>query len=224
VLLAEGDAEHRIGIGVGGIYGNKTVDFSRLYFAEQFVGNGFDQNLPNGEPALENMKPYFSSTAGAIYSITTTLSNFDIGGAVFHLNRPKQTFLADKYQFIPLRYVAHANFETYLTDVFLLNTNAIYQQQAATNYFSVGGAIGYYVSSDYFNENDVLVNLGLWYWSKNALVPYVGFSYKEFQVGLTYDITVSKLRQATPRPKTFEISLILRGDKKNEGVIWCPWK
>ena len=95
VLLAEGEAEHRIGIGVGGIYGNKTVDFSRLYFAEQFVGNGFDQNLPNGEPALENMKPYFSSTAGAIYSITTTLSNFDIGGAIFHLNRPKQTFLAD---------------------------------------------------------------------------------------------------------------------------------
>ena len=33
-----------------------------------------------------------------------------------------------------------------------------------------------------------------------------------------------ELEQATPKPKTFEISLILRGDKKNEGVIWCPWK
>src|SRR5919107_620428 len=64
VLLAEGDAEHRIGIGIGGIYGNKTVDFSRLYFAEQFTGTGFDQNLPHGESALSEMKPYLSSTAG----------------------------------------------------------------------------------------------------------------------------------------------------------------
>lgn len=224
VLLASGDADHRIGIGIGGIYGNKTVDFSRLYFAEQFVGNGFDQNLPTGEPALANMKPYFSSTAGAIYSITSTYSNFDIGGSIFHLNRPKQTFLEDKYQYIPLRFVAHANYETYLTDAFLLNTNAIYQQQAETNYFSFGGALGYYLSSDYFEESDVLVNIGLWYWSKNALVPYAGFSYKQFQLGASYDITVSKLRQATPRPKTFELSLIIRGDKRNEGVIWCPWK
>jgi type IX secretion system PorP/SprF family membrane protein len=224
VLLAEGDAEHRIGIGIGGIYGNKTVDFSRLYFAEQFTGTGFDQNLPNGESALSEMKPYLSSTAGVLYSYTTTYSNLDIGAAAYHLNKPKQTFLEDKNQYLPIRYVAHANFETYLNDVFLLNTNAIYQQQAKTNYFSVGGALGYYLTSDYGGSTDVLLNAGLWYWSKNAIVPYLGLTYSSFQVGLSYDMTISKLRQATPRPKTFEISLIIRGDKKNEGVIYCPWK
>jgi type IX secretion system PorP/SprF family membrane protein len=224
VLLSEGDFEHRIGIGIGGIYGNKSVDFSRLYFANQFMGTGFDQNLPHGEPALANMKPYLSSSAGFLYSITGTQSNFDIGAAAFHLNKPKQTFLEDPFQFIPLRYAIHTNFETYLNDVFILNTNAIYQRQAATNYFSVGGALGYYLTNEYFGEADILMNVGLWYWSNNALVPYLGFSYKEFQVGLSYDITISKLRQATPRPKTFEISLILRGNKKNEGVIYCPWK
>ena len=223
VLLAEGDAEHRIGIGIGGIYGNKTVDFSRLYFAEQFIGTGFDQNLPTGESSLSEMKPYLSSTAGVLYSISSTYSNFDIGAAAFHLNKPKQTFLEDKNQYLPIRYVAHANFETYLTDEFLFNTNAIYQQQAATNYFSVGGAIGYYLTRDYSNQTDVLLNAGLWYWSNNAIVPYLGFTYQSFQVGLSYDITISKLRQAERKPKTFEISLIIRGDKK-EGIIWCPWK
>jgi type IX secretion system PorP/SprF family membrane protein len=224
VLLAADEAEHRIGIGIGGIYGNKTVDFSRLYFAEQFVGTGFDQNLPTGEPALKEMKPYLSSSAGIIYSITTTNSNFDFGAAAFHLNKPKQTFLEDENQYLPMRYVVHTNFETYLTEDFLLNTNAIYQQQAKTNYFSVGGALGYYLSNDYFSQADVLVNMGLWYWSNNAIVPYFGFSYMNMQVGLSYDITISKLRQATRKPKTFEVSLIIRGDKKNEGVIYCPWK
>src|SRR5688500_399385 len=224
VLLAADAVEHRIGIGIGGIYGNKSVDFSRLYFPEQFIGTGFDQNLPTGETSLSEMKPYLSSSAGVLYSITGTYSNFDIGAAAYHLNKPKQTFLEDKNQYLPMRYVAHANFETYLTDVFLLTTNAIYQQQAKTNYFSVGGALGYYLTSDYFNQTDVLLNAGLWYWSNNAIVPYLGLTYSNFQVGLSYDITISKLRQATRKPKTFEISLIIRGDKRNEGIIWCPWK
>lgn len=224
VLLAADEAEHRLGIGIGGIFGNKSVDFSRLYFAEQFIGTGFDQNLPTGEPALANMKPYLSSSAGMLYSITTASSNFDIGAAAFHLNKPKQTFLEDPYQYIPMRYVGHANFETYLTEDLILNTNAIYQQQSRTNYFSVGGGIGYYISDYYVTNADVLVNFGLWYWSKNAMVPYFGVTYGSFQIGLSYDFTISKLREATPRAKTFEISLILRGDKKNEGVIYCPWK
>lgn len=224
ILLASYDAEHRMGIGIGGIYGNKSVDFSRLYFAEQFIGTGFDQNLPTNEPALSAMKPYLSSTVGVLYSYTTDISNIDIGGSVYHINRPKQTFVEDKNQVLAARYVGHANFETYLNDVFLLNANGIYQRQSKTNYFSVGAALGYYLTDDYFSKNDVLINLGLWYWSNNAIVPYFGFSYSNLQVGLSYDITVSKLRQADPRPKTFEISIILRGDKKNEGVIWCPWK
>jgi type IX secretion system PorP/SprF family membrane protein len=224
VLLAEADFQHRLGIGVGGIYGNKHVDFNRLYFAEQFIGTGFDQNLPSGEHALANMKPYFSSSAGMLYSITGTVSNFDIGGAVYHINKPRQTFMQDPYQYLKARFVGHANFEMFINDAYVLNANAIYQRQSKTNYFSVGGAIGYYLTSDYYTQNDVLMSLGAWYWSNNAIVPYVGFSYSNFQVGLSYDITISKLREADPRPKTVEISLVLRGDKKNEGVIWCPWK
>ena len=69
-----------------------------------------------------------------------------------------------------------------------------------------------------------MVNAGLWYWSNNALIPYFGFTYKSFQVGVTYDLTVSKLAAGQRRPNTFEISLILRGDKRNDGVIPCPWK
>jgi len=52
----------------------------------------------------------------------------------------------------------------------------------------------------------------------------VGFAYKDFQIGLSYDVTISKLREATMKPKTFEISLILRGIKEPTAIIPCPWK
>jgi type IX secretion system PorP/SprF family membrane protein len=221
IVLAKQNAVHRLGAGFGATYGRRTVDFSRLTWEEQWVGYaGFNTNLPSGETALSNMKPWFSASAGLIYSITSEKTNFDIGAAGFHLNTPKQTFLQDKNQRLAMRKVAHANFETFLNDEVVLNVNTIYQYQDEAKYYSFGGGLGYYVP----NNPDVLVNAGIWYWSKNAIIPYIGFMYKDFQVGLSYDVTISKLKEATNKPKTFELSLILRGIKEPTNIIPCPWK
>lgn len=212
---------HRLGAAIGGIYGHRRVDYTMLNFAEQFNGRFFDINLPTGQTTLSQMKPYFSTSAGIIYSQLSDFYNLDIGGAVFHANHPKQTFLQDKNQVLPVRYVAHANLEILLNDDVVINTNAIFQKQGSANYLSVGGAVGYYLSS---TEN-IMLNAGMWYWSKNALVPYVGFVYKKLQIGISYDLTSSKLTTASRRPHTWELSLVFRGEKKStKGIIYCPWK
>lgn len=221
IKLAEaGDTKHWFGVGFGAIYGRRYIDFSRIDFEEQFTGFGFNKNLPTGESALSNMKPYISVSAGLLYSYSTEKSNLDMGVAAFHLNKPKQTFLGDENQRLPLRKVAHANFETFLNDRVVLNTNAIYQFQMEAKYFSVGGALGYYLG----DADGTLINGGLWYWSNNAVIPYVGLVYKNLQFGLSYDMTISKLSQATRKPNTSEFSIILRGKKRPSGVMPCPWK
>jgi type IX secretion system PorP/SprF family membrane protein len=222
ILLAEDfyGNKHRFGVGFGGTYANRYVDFSRLNFQAQFTGNGFNQNLPTGEAALSNMTPFFSASVGFLYSFSSNKSSMDIGGAVYHLNEPKQTFLNDPQQFVPKRFVANASYNTFLNDGLVLNTNAIYQYQGAADYFSIGGALGVYLDPDGQN----IFNIGVWYWSANAIVPYVGFSYNDLQIGLSYDATISKLNEAASKPTTFEISIILRGKNKPSGVIPCPWK
>jgi type IX secretion system PorP/SprF family membrane protein len=215
-------AEQRLGVGIGVIYGNRRIDLNKLTFQEQFTGTGFDTNLPTGETAISDMKPYLSTSAGLLYSYINGSTNFDLGVAAFHFNKPKQTFLADENQYLATRYVIHANFEAFLSDQVILNTNGIYQNQARASYFSIGGALGYYMPGD---ERDIIINGGLWYWSNNALVPYVGFTYGNFQVGLTYDITISSLKEASKRTQTFELSLIFRGNNgKSDGAIPAPWK
>ncbi|GAO45508.1 PorP/SprF family type IX secretion system membrane protein [Flavihumibacter petaseus] len=217
-------SSHHVGLGFGGIYGNRRMDFSRLIFGNQFNGTTFDKNLPTGESSLAQMKPYFSTSVGMLYSYNTEYANVDVGGSAFHINKPKQTFVQDENQVLPVRYVGYANYQQLLSNILVLNANAIYQQQSTTSYFSIGGALGYYLS-DPEETDDIIVNGGLWYWSKNAIIPYVGLVYKKFQVGITYDITISKLSAGTKRPTTFELSLILRGDReKQRGVIYCPWK
>ncbi|MFI5187234.1 MAG: PorP/SprF family type IX secretion system membrane protein [Chitinophagales bacterium] len=222
VVLADGPVVHRLGVGFGGTYGKRTVDFSRLNWEEQWIGySGFDKNLPTGEAALINMKGFFSLSTGLVYSATSENSNFDIGAAVFHVNTPKQTFLADPNQRLAMRKVVHANFEHYLSNnSLIINANAIYQFQDQAKYYSFGAGLGYYLPQD----PDVILNAGMWYWSKNAVIPYVGFAYKDFQFGLSYDVTISRLDQASIKPKTFELSLIYRGIKEPGFGIPCPWK
>jgi type IX secretion system PorP/SprF family membrane protein len=219
VRLSGEPVTNRITAGFGAIYGDRNIDFSRLNFERQFTGYGFNTALPTGEAA----KAYFSGSAGVTYSVATDIANFDIGVAGFHLNKPKQTFLEDPQQELDSRYVFHANFERLMSDRVVLNTNAVYQRQSSARYYSAGAGLGYYLTND---TRNIMLTGGLWYWSENAIIPYIGLTYEDFQFGFTYDYTISKLRQAPRAPHTWELSLILRGDKsKNRsGVIPCPWK
>jgi type IX secretion system PorP/SprF family membrane protein len=219
---SQNGGSHRIGLGIGGIFGHRRVDYNKLNFSEQFDGRIFNTNLPTGEVALSQMKPYISASFGFLYNFTTEGFNLDLGFAEFHANKPKQSFLEDEKQILPTRYVGHANFELALNELLVLSANGIYQRQSTTSYFSVGSALGYLLDE----QKNIFLNAGLWYWSKNAIVPYAGFTYQNFQLGLSYDLTVSKLASNTIRPNTFEISMVLRGDKeRNKGIIYCPiWK
>jgi len=224
IKMDEGVYNHRLGVGLGVIYGHKRLDYSKLTFGEQFTGFGFNTNMPTGEAALSDMKAYISTSAGILYSYENDNTNVDLGIAAFHFNKPKQSFLDDPNQTLATRYVIHGNFETFLSDLLILNSNAVYQYQSGASYFSIGGALGYFLPN---NDDNIVINGGLWYWSKNALVPYVGFGYGNFQFGFTYDITTSVLKEIPKKFRTFEICLIIRGsgaDKGNGGVIPSPWK
>ena len=215
-------SEQRLGIGLGVIYGHRRLDITKLNFGEQFTGEGFDTNLPTGESALSAMKPYISTSAGILYSIISGTSNFELGAAAFHFNKPRQTFLADDKQYLATRFAIHSNLEKFMTDRLILYANGIYQYQSAASYFSVGGALGYVLPGD---DIEKIVNAGLWYWSNNAVIPYIGFSYGNLQVGLNYDITISELKNNPRGAQTFEFCLILRGGSgKSNGVIPSPWR
>ena len=220
IKIIDGATQHRLGIGFAGMYGRRSVDYRRLDFEDQYTGFGFNTNLPTGETALSNMKAFLSASAGLTYSITGENSNFDIGAAMYHVNRPRQTFLKDDNQRLAMRKVAHANFETYINDRTILNVAAIYQQQGPATYLSAGGGIGYYLGDD----KGPIINAGVWYWKENGFVPYIGLVKNNFQFGFSYDVTTSKLNESARKPSSVELSLIFRGSREPSKNIPCPWK
>ncbi len=220
IKIIDGYNKHRWGLGFGASYGRRSIDYSQLSFENQYTGSGFNTSLPTGESALSNMKPFVSINTGLTYSITNDKSNFDFGVAAFHVNKPAQTFLQDVNQHLEIRKVVHANFETYLNENTVANTNAIYQQQGTAKYLSAGAGLGFYSGED----RSTLINSGLWFRAKNGFVPYIGLAINNLQFGLSYDITTSKLNEAAVKPASIELSIILRGSREVSKSIPCPWK
>jgi hypothetical protein len=54
------------------------------------------------------------------------------------------------------------------------------------------------------DETDVMI--GGYYRNKDAVAPYVGFDYKNFVVGLSYDVNTSNLGAMTRSVNSFELS------------------
>lgn len=220
IKLIDGNTKHMLAAGFSGMYGKRRLDYTGLVFEDQYTGFGFNTNLPTGEAGLQNMKGFLSASAGLTYSIRSENSNFDIGGALYHVNRPRQTWLGDDHQRLAMRRVLHANFETYINDRTLFNGAALYQSQGTASYLSAGGGVGYYLGDD----RGPILNAGLWYWRENGFVPYIGLVYRDFQFGFSYDVTTSKLNEAARKPSSIELSLIFRGAREASKNIPCPWK
>jgi type IX secretion system PorP/SprF family membrane protein len=222
------DAEglQKIGFGLGGIYAHRRIDYNLLNFPQQFTSGGFDTNLPTGETGFANIKPFVSMSTGIMYSFTSEDhgTNFDIGVAAFHLNKPQQTAYEDQNQYIQPRYTVYGTYSSFLSDRASMSLNGIYQNQQTTEFWQFGGVLGMLLDNS--NEPPVF-NLGVWYRNQDAVIPYIGFSTKLFesvaQVGISYDVTVSQFKNARIKPQTLELSLILRSSRP-DGSVPCPWK
>ena len=211
---------HNIGMGAQVTYGNRRINYSALSFGEQFTSGGFDLTLPTGESALSSMKPFISIGAGVLYSYNSDYINIDLGASIFHLNKPRQSFMNDPNQYIPMRYVVNGNIEYSASDRISLSFYSMYQHQASQQYIVAGGALGYDISN---GEGDKILYLGAWYRQNDAVYPFLGLAYNSLQIGFSYDFTISKLNKGFTNPRSFEISLLFKQRPGTPGIIACPW-
>jgi hypothetical protein len=65
--------------------------------------------------------------------------------------------------------------------------------------------------------------MGMWYRYKDAVIPYLGYYYQGFQLGLSYDYTVSSLKTATQVRNAYELTLIYSASNKSKLRAAIPW-
>lgn len=198
-----------LGFNVG--WSNKQINVSNLKFPDQFDGHFFDNHLPTSVVLARNNISYLDIQAGMNYAYFPDENTyFNVGFSSHHINRPRESFFNPQPGIdnrIPVRHTAFLNGSFKLNDQWIVNPNTFFSLQAKSYEFVLGLNAHYNLSGD--GEN-ILIG-GLYYRSKDAVIPMIGLGYKDYTFTFTYDATISTLKNYNNARGAFEFSLVKQG-------------
>lgn len=209
---------HVLSVGIQGGVGHRTASLASVSFLSQWNGTQFDPLILSGENNTLSSFTYLDASAGINYVFNGGKSSFQrknnfklkVGIAGYHLNNPKMRYVNGSGDRLHRKYVGHLGVETDLGDSKMaLEVNAVQFIQGG-HYESLLGLLLKYrlVSNTKLTgfSQDAFIGIGCYTRVKDAVIPTVMIDWKGFQFGISYDVTISKLRKAY-RGGSLEFSL-----------------
>lgn len=214
------DGYHHLGIGFQGSFGNRKLDFSNISFNEQFTSRGFDLNLYNGESLLNRRDSYFDFNLGLLYNYHGPRQRYYVGSSFYHVTAPSISFLGSEEYQLPMRYTLHGGASWLFGSHAELYTSAQFMKQGPSINKVAGIVYGHSLLP---NDESIVLYAGLWIRMNDAIYPYLGYKWENFQFGISYDINTNGLQSNATKNKSFEISMIYEFLEKEEMKRFIPW-
>jgi type IX secretion system PorP/SprF family membrane protein len=191
---------------------NKRINTSNLKFPDQFDGKFFDNTLPTSVIIDHPSDNYLDLQLGMNYAFFPTNKMYLNGGfSVQHINRPRESFFnSDPAGFdsrIKPRYTAFVNASVKVNDQVIVNPMGYYTQMAG----AMEMVIGLNAQFNLQDEGDQQVIGGLYMRPGDAIIPMIGFLYKNIKLTFTYDITTSGLKHYDGGHGAYEFALLNQG-------------
>jgi len=179
-----------VGLQIGFIY--KSIKKNELLFDQQYEDGTFDPDLPSGETFIRYHKLMPEVNFGYNYTNIDNNSTFNpyAGIAVFHVTNPKESFIsAVNYSRLPFRFVLNGGTKIITSDEFYLDPNLLIMRQGKDAEYNFGLRV------KYINTGvEYAINGGINYRLKDAVIPFVGLTYKNVIYQISYDINTSSLK------------------------------
>lgn len=216
--------KYRLSAGIGVMYVNKQIDFEKLYFNNQWNGTGFDNGLPNLESYLNTRVQNIDLNAGLQFAMGIGKGNsITIGYAMHHLNRPKESFYQADNR-VGLRYTGTVNANILFGRELEWQLGAFVSSQKRSLEAAVS-ALAKYTPVKYKKRDEYSLYFGMYYRTRDAIAPMLGFMVYRTRLLISYDITVSRLNPYNTGVGALEISLVHTGafpQKNNPKKVYCP--
>ncbi|NND77413.1 MAG: PorP/SprF family type IX secretion system membrane protein [Flavobacteriales bacterium] len=193
-----------LGLQVG--FTQKYLDFSRLRFDNQYNGQVFDPSAATGESFSNDKSTYLDANIGATVKHELSRDIFYTAGmALFHVNRPKESFLNDAAVKLDQRFVIHG-IGTYRFDRTWSALPAVqFQMQGKYRELIVGGMVRRSIIEKYGLKRALYV--GAFGRTRDAAYLVTALDYDQWKVGVSYDINLSDLKTASRSRGGFEFSV-----------------
>lgn len=202
--------EFSMKFGLEGTYHQKSLDWSKLTFGDMIDRRrGFVWNT--NEIQVSQRTQAVDVSAGVLgYS-----KRYFFGFAAHHITQPEEGFITKTNVKLPIKFTGHAGAmiplekgnETYISP------NILYQRQQDFQQLNLGL---------YFVKDKIVG--GLWYRNQDAFIVLIGFQTKNFKMGYSYDVTVSKLANvsAGSHEVTMQLQFECKPKKRKFRTVSCP--
>ncbi len=199
-----------LNFGFQATYFQKSIDWNKLNFGDMIdARRGFVYDTQEKKQYDSRSNVDFS--AGVLgYS-----DKYYVGVAVHHITQPEEGLLGNSK--LPRKITAHAGITIPLggdkTNETFISPNILFQQQQDFRQLN----LGLYATKGPFV-------LGMWYRGQDAAILLVGLQRNQFKIGYSYDVTVSKLSNATYGSHEISISKVFecKPARKKFRMVSCP--
>lgn len=203
-----------LSFGFAGGYLQYSFDPSKATVNNQFQNGVFNPLNPQMENWPTPKMNMADMGAGINYNFSPGGNNdatYMMGFSAYHFNQPEFSFYKT-YGFTEnIRGNGNAGMIKELTDHFLLQLHFNYAVQNTYQELIGGGLIGWRTFAQY--EQPLFeIYAGVFYRYQDAIIPVVKIKYKHMSIGMSYDINVSSLTEASNMMGGYEITLTLTGN------------
>ena len=200
------DFNHRIVMALQGGIIYRRVNASKFKWGDQWNPiTGYTSDNPTSESFSKTSSLVADFGAGILYFDATPEKKFNVFGgfSAYHINKPKDPIIADHntgLNTIPVRYSLHGGVSFNLSPRTNIIPHVMYMRQGTAS----EAMVGVYAQINVNDETDFM--LGGYYRMNDAAAPFVGIDYKNFVIGLSYDVNASKLGAMKKSVNSFELT------------------
>ncbi len=202
--------------------GQRYFDDDDLLFNDQFVP-GKTALDPTNQP-FQNMKRLYPSLSAGInwrYQLRESRTFINFGGGVYHINTPDVSFFESQDVELERRVSAYALGTLMLTDRVDLIANFT-QQWQGPHREPLAGLRGKFYLQDPLVRT-LAIQLGAHYRFSDAIIPVVKANIDNWEVGFSYDLTISEFETASNTNGGPELAVIYTFQKIRPDIcLLCP--
>lgn len=212
---------------MGGLV-QRQFDPVHMTFNNQYTNGRFDPSAPTGEEGRLAKIGYTYWDAGVGMSYNGTMgeaTNYFIGAAYYHFNRPKVSFYNDQKIELAPKFSINMGITIPVSERVKVIAHYNELHQGSYQEF-IGGAVVGYGLMDQGLESDKGFYAGMFFRWNDAVVPVVRLDMGPYEIGISYDVNISRLRTASQAMGGFELSLVFKNflNSRNTTLdaVTCP--
>lgn len=201
-----------LSLGFTGGYVSRSIDIGKMSFDNQYQNGNYDPNSGSGEDQLPEPKiNHWDLGAGLSFnSSPSDKTSYYIGISSYHFTKPKNSFYQDNDAIrMQARWNGNAGFSWFLDDTYSILLHGNYMMEGPYQEIMIGGFLR--KSRTGYNTPKFGLYGGVFYRFKDAIIPILKVDWRGQSFAFSYDVNISKLKDATNMKGGFEISVFSTG-------------